>query len=122
MSLQRSKRRDDAVDKIRTINWFRCIGDHLDIYIPREIHRFLQPGKTGTGVNSIRNNRYLEYSEGKHVPRPDLVEHADRLVDGSSWELNHVLWSVLRCSGPIHGKEHKWIRELSGDIPTLVIE
>lgn len=124
MPSPRSKRRDDAVDAIRTINWFRCIGDELETYVPRDIQRFLEPGKSGLDLNGdyIRNNQYLEYSKGLHVPRASLVARADLLVEGSSWELNHVLWSVLRRKTAIHGHEHKWLRELVPDIQTLVFE
>lgn len=124
MAVVRSKRRDDAVDAIRTVNWFRSLGDEFDTYIPRNIQRYLEPNKSDRDINGdyIRNNKYLEYSQGLHVPRASLIARADQLVPGSEWEINHVLWTVLRHKGSIRGKEHAWIQQLVPQVQSIVFE
>ncbi|GGI55637.1 hypothetical protein [Oxalicibacterium solurbis] len=124
MATIRSKRRDDEVDAIRTINWFRYLGDELGTYIPRHVQRYLEPGKSDHDIHGIRirNNKYLEYSQGLHVPRESLITHANQLIPGSGWEINHVLWSVLRHKGSISGQEHGWFRHLVPEIQIVVFE
>jgi hypothetical protein len=45
----------------------------------------------------------------------------EQMVPGSSWELNHVLWSVLRAKGPIKNYAHDWIRQLVPSVQAVVM-
>lgn len=119
MPAKREKRRDELVDPIRTINWFNCLCEELGTYEPREIQRILQPHIIENRGNEIKNNRYLEYSRGVHVPYPALVLCAEKLVEGSSWELNHTLWSVLRHKTSVEKYAHEWLHQLVGIIQSL---
>lgn len=123
MAIKRAKRRDEAVDRIRTINWFRSLGDELGTHNPRDIQRNLEPRMSEKDIRGdyIRNNKYLEYSQGLHVPKASLVLHADQIVPGSGWELNHVLWSVMRHEGSVQGYEHAWLRNLVPEIQAIVL-
>jgi len=117
MPAKRKKRRDELVDPIRTINWFNCLCEKLGTYKPREIQRILQPHIIENRGEDIKTNRYLEYSRGMHVPYPALVQCAEKLVKGSSWELNHVLWSVLRHKTSVQAHAPEWLHEL---VPIIV--
>ena len=123
MVIKRAKRRDEPVDRIRTINWFRCLGEELGTDNPRDIQRKLEPRMSEKDIHGdyIRNNKYLEYSQGLHVPKASLVLHADQIVPGSSWELNHVLWSVMRHERSVQGYEHAWLRHLVPEIQAIVL-
>lgn len=123
MRKRRAPRRDDEVDSIRTIFWFRGLGERLGTHEPREIQRAIAPNTLG--VNSagdpIRNNKFLGYARGEHVPLDWLVQQAEQLVPRSAWILNHPLWQVLRMSAPIKQLALKWVRELDPDIQRIVL-
>lgn len=121
MPAKREKRRDEMVDSMRTINWFNCLCEELGTYKPREIQRILQPHII-ENRDDVKNNRYLEYSQGMHVPYPALVLCAEKLVKGSSWELNHVLWSVLRHETSVQGHATEWLHQLVPIIVGLVFD
>lgn len=120
MPAKREKRRDELVDPMRTIYWFNSLCEEFGTYEPREIQRILQPRITEIRGKDIKNNRYLEYSRGEHVPYPALVLCAEMLVKDSSWELNHVLWSVLRHKTSVQAHAPEWLRQLDSIIVGLV--
>ena len=70
--------------------------------------------------SKIPNSKFKLYAEGKHVPGAAFVEKVDLVVKGSSWALNHVLWSVLREQDPIRKYAKGWARELVPEIQSLV--
>jgi hypothetical protein len=123
MPAKRAPRRDDEVDKTRTINWFRCLGDHFGTYRPREIQRYVNPKTLGKDRNGekIRNGKFMDYSRGLRVPLDSMVMSIEMMVPGSSWELNHVLWTVLRAKGSIKDRAHDWIRQLVPSVQAVVM-
>lgn len=121
LPVTRKKRIDKQVDELRVRYWFRHLCSELGVHSPRELQRVLEP-KLGT-ISEIRipNNRYLDYSRGKHVPRQGLVERADNLVPRSAQLFNHVLWSILRnhnfCTA---SQAELWLKQLDGEIQQVV--
>lgn len=122
MANRRAPRRDDQVDTIRTINWFRTLCMHFGEERPRFIQRALDPDSLSESAygKKIPNSKFKLYAEGKHVPGAAFVEKVDLVVKGSSWALNHVLWSVLREQGSIRKYARGWLRELVPEIQSLV--
>lgn len=123
MSRQRAPRWDKEVDSARTIFWFRYVGERLETHKPREIQRVIAPRTLGVdrAGDPIRNNKFLGYARGEHVPRDWLVQQAEEMVPRSAWALNHPLWQVLRTPAPIRKLAHKWVRELDPDIQRIVL-
>ncbi|MEY4592996.1 MAG: hypothetical protein RIR18_1891, partial [Pseudomonadota bacterium] len=80
------------------------------------------PSSTGEDAHGekIRNNKFKGYAEGLHVPHPIFVKHVDRIVNGSEWALNHVIWRVLRTNGVVTSYAKDWIRELVPEIQSIV--
>ena len=122
MANKRAPRRDDQVDTVRTINWFRTLCEHFGEERPRCIQRALDPDSLSESAygKKIPNSKFKLYAEGKHVPGAAFVEKVDLVVKGSSWALNHVLWSVLREQDPIRKYAKGWARELVPEIQSLV--
>src|SRR5450830_935111 len=113
----RSKRRDDMIDSIRTILWYRGLGDKIESYQPREIQRFLEP-EIPIGV---WKNQYLTYKTGAHLPRKRILDIAEQRVPGSSLVLRHPLWDVLRWKKPLAENAFLWISQLDADIQQVVL-
>lgn len=122
MANKRAPRRDDEVDTVRTINWFRTLCNYFGDERPRYIQRALDPGSMSESAygKKIANSKFKNYAEGNNVPGAAFVEKVDLVVKGSSWALNHVLWSVLRKQGSIQKYAKGWVRELVPEIQSLV--
>ena len=103
MANRRTPKRDDQVDTVRTINWFRTLCDHFGEERPRYIQRALDSDSLSESAygKKIPNSKFKRYAEGKHVPGTAFVEKVEQVVKGSSLALNHVLWKVLiLCDTP----------------------
>ncbi|MEC5207555.1 hypothetical protein QF022_002511 [Vogesella perlucida] len=122
MANRRTPKRDDQVDTVRTINWFRTLCEHLGEERPRYIQRALDSDSLSESAygKKIPNSKFKLYAEGKHVPGAAFVEKVEQVVKGSSSALNHVLWKVLRERGSIRKYARDWVRELAPEIQSLV--
>lgn len=120
---KRAARRDADVDAIRTIWWFRCLSNHLELDSPREVQRVIAPQTVSSDVSDdpIRNNKFLGYSRGAHIPSRTLVLQAERVVSRSRWVLYHPIWTVLRTAGPSHKHAMTWVRQLDHEIQAIML-
>lgn len=120
---KRAARRDAEVDAIRTIWWFRCLSNHLETDAPREVQRVIAPNTLSFNITEapIKNNKFLGYSRGAHVPSRTLALQAERVVSRSSWVLYHPIWTVLRSTGPIHKHAMTWVRQFDHEIQGIVL-
>lgn len=111
------------MDAVRTILWFWTLGERLGSHVPREIQRAIDPATSGkdSSGESIRNNKFLGYSKGEHVPQARLVQRAAQVAPHSAYYLNHPLWQVLRTSAPFNRAAHRWVRELAPEIQQIVL-
>lgn len=77
-----------------------------------------------TDVNGdiIKNNKFLGYSRGDHVPHAALVQHAATQYPVSAYVLNHVIWNVLREREPAARHANAWISQLSPDIQNALVQ
>lgn len=90
---------------------------------PRDVQRAVFPMPVTDALgNTIKNNKFLGYSRGDHVPHAALVQHAAAQVPESGYVLNHVIWSVLRERGPAEKYASSWIGQLSPDIQKALIQ
>jgi len=123
MSKERASRRDDEVDKARTLYWFLCLRMYAGAGArPRDIQRIIAPTPAYDAHGEpIKNNKFLGYSRGEHVPSPALVRTAAKLVPRSASVLNHVIWTVLRTEGPIRKYARTWVGRLDPKIQDIVI-
>lgn len=117
------RKRDEVVDTIRTVCWFRIVENRLGLQKARQIQRAVGAAGIGRGVagDVIKNNKFLDYSKGKHVPHQAVVEQIELMVPRSERELNHPLWMVLRTVGSVRKKIDLWMRQLDPDIQRIAI-
>lgn len=123
MGNSRTPRRDPEVDAACTIYWFQWLGIRLGTLVPREIQRAIAPETLGLDKagEPIRNNKFLGYQRGEHVPQARLVQHAEKVVPWSSQALNHPLWKVLRANGPIRKSAVQWVHQLDREVQAVVL-
>lgn len=119
----RAPRRDSEVDAARTIYWFHWLGLRLGSLVPREIQRAIAPETLAADPygRQIRNNKFLGYQRGDHVPHATLVQHAEEVVPRSGQALNHPLWKILRSKGPIRKSALQWVHQLDREVQAVVL-
>ena len=123
MENPRVPRRDIEADAACTIYWFHWLGIRLGTLVPREIQRAIAPETLSTDSENrqIRNNKFLGYQRGEHVPQARLVQHAEETVPWSGRALNHPLWKVLRAKGSIRKSALQWVHQLDREVQTIVL-
>lgn len=123
MTGSRASKRDEHVDAARTIYWFHRLGTRLETYVPREVQRAIAPQTLALDLNGerIRNNKFLGYSRGEHVPHEDLVLQAEKVIPRSGWVLNHPLWKILRSTGPIRKSAQQCVLQLDREVQAVVL-
>ncbi len=121
---KRTVRRDEAVDALRTIWWFQCLSTHLETNTPREVQRAIAPHTVALDINGepIKNNKFLGYSKGRHVPSKALQRQAEAILPKSSWILSHPIWLVLKSTGSIKDQAVEWIRQLDREVQSIVLQ
>lgn len=117
---QRAPKRDDEVDRVRTVLWFETLKFHLSADRPRDVERAIAPAPTTDG--QIKNNKFLGYAKGDHVPRGDVVRKAAERCPESDVILNHVLWDALRVTTPLEKCALDLIKKLKPDIQRAVLQ
>ena len=119
----RAPRRDPKVDAACSIYWFQWLGIRLGTLVPREIQRAIAPETLGLDKagEPIRNNKFLGYQRGEHVPQARLVQDAEKVVPWSSQALNHPLWKVLRGKGSIRKSALQWVHQLDREVQAVVL-
>jgi len=123
MSIQRPPKRDDAIDKVRTIYWFQYLGMRIGSFRPRAVQRAVAPIPATDALGGvIKNNKFLGYSRGDHVPNTSLVQRVATIYPDSAYILNHVIWEVLRGNDSIEKHVRRWIGQLDPDIQKAVIK
>jgi hypothetical protein len=73
------------------------------------------------GGDQNRNSKFLNYFRGQQVPWRSLVDLADKVVPGSSWELRQVIWSALRMDISAREHAHAWMQQLVAPIQVVVM-
>jgi hypothetical protein len=123
MGNSRAPRRDFDVDAARTIYWFHWLGLRLGTIVPREIQRAIAPETLDLDMHGvrIRNNKFLGYQKGDHVPHATLVQRAEKVVPWSGRALNHPLWKVLRAKGPIRKYALQWVHQLDREVQAVIL-
>lgn len=111
------------MDAACTIYWFHWLGIRLGTLVPREIQRAIAPETLGADSEGrqIRNNKFLGYQRGDHVPHTTLVQQAEEFVPWSGRALNHPLWKVLRSKGPIRKSALLWVHQLDREVQAVVL-
>lgn len=119
---QRQPRRDDAVDRVRTIYWFQSLGEHLRTHNPRAVQRAIAPvPETDALGGPIKNNKFLGYSRGKHVPNATLVQLSAKVLPRSALVLNHVIWEILKTDGSLNDQARLWVGQLDPDVQKALV-
>ncbi|MGO0790904.1 hypothetical protein ACTOWA_13665 [Herbaspirillum seropedicae] len=114
----------DPVEKIRRIYWYEGVRLATGLTSAYALERLFVPEGFGRNKDGDLFNRskWVTYKNGDHTPKPALVAHVELSVPGSSEELNHVLWEVLRASKQRSAHATKWLRRLNPELQLHVFD
>jgi hypothetical protein len=65
-------------------------------------------------------NRMLHYRDGKHVPRPYLVERVEALYPGGRALLEHPYWEILDPDRDVFACADAWLMRLGADVQRII--
>ncbi|MEY2152035.1 hypothetical protein AB7849_14100 [Rhodanobacter sp. 115] len=75
--------------------------------------------RAADGTLSHRN-RMIRYRDGKHVPRPTLVERAEALFPGGRALLEHPYWEILDPDRNVSACADEWLARLGVDVQRIL--
>jgi hypothetical protein len=114
----------DDIDKIRRIYWFEGVRLATGTATTYALERVMEPegfGRNKDGI-PINRNKWAAYKRGEHTPKEALVARVNVRVRGSSREINHVLWKVLRQSVNVPTNSINWFRQLDPELQILIFD
>ncbi|XLZ68595.1 hypothetical protein ABT364_18875 [Massilia sp. SR12] len=118
----RAARRDEAIDSIRTMFWFYYLARELLTQSARDVQRAISPMSDFDAFgHRIKNNKFLSYSRGSHVPSKKIIEQAAALFPKSAWILDHVLWKILRSLSVEEKSARQWAGHLAHHIQKAIV-
>ncbi|WP_141107033.1 hypothetical protein [Herbaspirillum aquaticum] len=114
----------DPVERIRRIYWYEGVRQATGLTSAYALERLFVTDGFGRNKDGILFNRstWVTYKKGDHTPKPALVARVDLLVPGSSWEIHHIWWEVLRPSSQRSINSIKWLRQLEPELQILVFD
>ena len=113
----------DPIDVLRTRFWYEGLCIRLGVTSAYALEQRIEPEafKRNDDNVAIHRNKWWRYRCGMHTPSPSTCAQADRIVPGSTAELNHVLWRVLRKEHPTMETAHL-LRQLAPELQVIVFE
>lgn len=114
--------RRDQTDVLRCVFWHHGLRRHVKASSAYRLEQLFEPESFKT-LDKIRRNRnkWQTYAKGQHIPSLGLVEKVEQRVPGSSKDLNHVLWQILRLKEPLSKNREKWLSQLQPSLTTLIV-
>ncbi|WP_034296942.1 hypothetical protein [Herbaspirillum sp. RV1423] len=119
---EKQPRKDEEVDRIRSIFWFYLIAASIGSSKATDVRKALEPHKSSVNKHgqSDKNEKFAHYRSGERMPNSTLVDLANRKVPGSRACIDHPLWRVLRFRGSIQLQASSWIGRLSSRVQNLM--
>jgi hypothetical protein len=112
------------IDVFRAAFWYTNIVMRLHSPSAYDVEMIVERtafNKSKSG-DSYHTNKWSKYETGSHVPHFLQVDRAERILPGTEWILNHVLWDTLKLSKPIEKNANKWLKRLDPAIQSLVFK
>ncbi|MBB5360782.1 hypothetical protein HDE76_004030 [Rhodanobacter sp. ANJX3] len=111
-----------TIDEQRVRMWYSwlrwCSGEPTAYALER---RLLPEGFAHTVDGALSHrNRMLHYRDGKHVPRPNLVERAEILYPGGRALLEHPYWEILDPNQDVSACADAWLMRLAPDVQRII--
>ncbi|TDY85003.1 UNVERIFIED_ORG: hypothetical protein DFO49_5053 [Herbaspirillum seropedicae] len=124
MSATRQARRDQDVDKIRSILWFSWIGLQIDSMQANDVRKALEPNRDFRNKDGQpdKNAKFSQYKRGERMPNATLIARAEHLFPGSRSAIDHPLWRVLRHRDHIAAVAAQWVSMLNHKVQNLMFK
>ncbi len=111
-----------AIDEQRVRLWYGWLCRFSGCLKAYALEKQLVPEgftRAADGTLSHRN-RMIRYRDGKHVPRPTLVERAEEFFPGGRALLEHPYWEILDPDRNVSACADAWLACLGADVQRLL--
>ena len=110
------------IDSLRVRIWFGWLQLVSGLTSAYALEKCLVPEGYARGRDGAlsHRNRMSRYAQGRHVPRPALVERAEVLFPGGRAFLEHPLWQILDPEKNVVSQAAGWISALDLDVQRLL--
>jgi hypothetical protein len=114
----------ERINQLRVQLWFAWIRHKSQLTAYYALEKLLIPGGFVSSANGAlsHRNRMKGYAQGKHVPRPDFVDHVEKVFAGSRALLEHVYWQILDPGLDVIEHRSAWLSELGADVHQILFE
>jgi len=111
----------DLVDVLRVRYWYEGVKQQTRCTTAYQLERLFEPLKAPSiDARTPFRNKWIRYEMGKHTPRASLVDLVEGRVQGSSKELNHPLWEILRQGDACASRIDSWLERLEPRVQTAL--
>lgn len=111
----------DLVDVLRVRYWYEGVKRQMNCSTAYQLERLFEPlAAISVDERTPFRNKWIRYETGKHTPRANLVDLVEGRVPGSSKELSHPLWEVLRLGDASVPRLDAWLEKLEPRVQTAL--
>lgn len=116
--------RHGPVDVIRIALWCQTLKQRVQALTIYQLEQRLEPRAFGANEHGdpYHWNKWSYYQIGKHKPRRQLVDLAEKEAPGSTALLEHVLWDVLKEKQNTSQLLSKGLRRLSPEVQEVIFD
>lgn len=110
----------NPIDILRVRFWYEGVKLKMGCTTAYQLERLFEPLTAGVDNRTPFRNKWIRYATGKHTPRDSLVRKVEKQVAGSSKELNHPLWGILRLEDQCVENIDTWFEKLEPRVQAVV--
>lgn len=120
----KTQRPPDKVDEMRTIYWYTGLLLVAHTSTSASLERQFEPDAYRRSQAGTRYhlNKWPKYRDGKPTPGAALVDKVNKNAPGSIYDINHVIWHVLRMKQEDLDDIESWLMLFSPQIQILAFE
>lgn len=88
----------EPLKSLRIRYWYEVLRQRTALNTAYQLEQYFEPdsfARDDKGLVKYYKNKWTRYEQGCHRPQSTLLTKVEEKAPGSTWDLNHPLWSVL---------------------------